>query len=278
MSCGTCGGEISPHFSECSTCRTPADAPILWPTATTYRLGGVGLAAMILVGVTVLTNVALALVPGLGRVVAEQTTRDGDADPLVLAILAEALLAIASGVAIVAAAVLVIIWCYRAYKNLEAFPDAGQTLSSGWAIAGWLVPFANFVVPCRVMANIARDSLWRARTPVLVGVWWAAWLVYVISDWYVDVVDRGKADELPFPEGRYHAGLYADYYAAALPRNLLPMIASIVAGVLLIVLIRKISTAQDRRIARGQPSAPVLPAMIVPYLPVPPEAGDTIKA
>ena len=74
-----------------------------------------------------------------------------------------------------------------------------------------------------------------------------------------------------------HAESYVDYYTGALTRDLPPLAAGLVAGVLLIVLIRRISTAQDRRIERGRPVVPVLPAMIVPCPLVPTGAGGTIS-
>lgn len=266
MVCDTCGCQISPQFSECETCRTPVGSLPLWPGVPTYPIRGIGRAAAVAVAVTVLGYVLVSLSPLLGRAAVGRAARAGDGNQILFAVVAQGALALCSSAAYLTAAVLVIIWCYRARKNLDAFPGAGPTTSAGWAIAGWLVPFANFVVPFRLVAGIARDSLWRPRTPALVGVWWAAWLVFFVGERYVSRRDDGTAAALPDPSNPDEFQRYDAYFADALTANLVPMAACVVAGAALIVLVHRISAAQTRRIARGRPPAgPVLPGMTVPF-------------
>jgi hypothetical protein len=266
MVCDTCGGEISPQFSECETCRTPVGSPPLWPGVRTYPVHGIGRAAAVAVGVTGLGYVLMSLSPLLGRAAAGRAARAGDPNQILFAGVAQGALALGYLAAYLTAGVLVIIWCYRARKNLDAFPGTGTTVSGGWAIAGWLVPIANFFVPCRVVANIARDSLWRPRTPALVGVWWAAWLVFQVADRYVSRRDSRTGGGLPDPHTPDDFQRYDDYFADAFTANLLPTAACVVAAAALIVLVHRISAAQTRRIARGgQPAVPVLPGMTMPF-------------
>jgi hypothetical protein len=69
-----------------------------------------------------------------------------------------------------------IVWLFQARENLDLRGATGLTWSKGWAIGGWFVPLANFVIPVLVVAEVYRrsDDAGRARgIPALVGAWWA---------------------------------------------------------------------------------------------------------
>ncbi|SIN34205.1 DUF4328 domain-containing protein [Micromonospora cremea] len=274
MGCQTCGDAASPEHHECQRCYTPLGQPAVTPGLPTYSVRGIGLAARIAVGATAVLYLVAALAPQLaGLVLARQARDDGDTDLLVGAAVVEALLALPMLAAYLTAAVLVIIWTWRARKNIEAFPGALPSLAAGWAIAGWLVPFANFVMPARVMANVARASLWRRFTPDLVYVWWAAWLVFIVGERLVSRLGGqayDKLPEIPFTDAGYQA--YIDYYRDSLLRNAVPAVACVVAAVALIVLVRRISTMQEARIARAMPAWPVA----APGWPAPPVLGAPV--
>lgn len=223
----------------------------------------IGIAASIAVAATVLGEFAYVLSALVGRALAERAMRTEDPEPLNQAALLDLLFMLPGFLANLAAIVLVIIWFYRARKNLDAFPGAGPTMAAGWAIGGWFVPFADLVVPCRVMANIARDSLWKLRTPALVGVWWASWLLYCVVSWYVLRRDIAAYEALPqWLSGPADYQAYIDYYDDALGRYLLSAVLVLVAGAALIILIRRISAAQQARIARAVPP-PIMPDMTI---------------
>jgi hypothetical protein len=86
----------------------------------------------------------------------------------------------------VAIAVLVIIWSWRAAKNLEVLGRPDPTLSPGWAIGGWFIPFANYVLPFLVFADLWRageasvpwgDRGWkRVHIGTQVIAWWIAFV------------------------------------------------------------------------------------------------------
>ncbi|MEV0212817.1 DUF4328 domain-containing protein [Micromonospora sp. NPDC050695] len=209
---------------------------------------------------TAVFYLVVALSPLVGMVLARQARADDDRDLLLGALIVQGVLAIPMAVAYVTAGVLVIIWTWRARKNTDAFPGALPTLGAGWAIAGWLVPFANLAVPARVVANVARDSLWRRFTPALVAVWWSAWLVFSVGERMVDLLDRRayeRLPEIPFTDGGYQA--YVDYYRDSMLRNAVPAVACVIAAVTLIMLIQRISAAQEARIARALPAWPTAP-------------------
>ncbi|WBB64931.1 DUF4328 domain-containing protein [Micromonospora sp. WMMD812] len=308
MQCPTCGDATSPALDECARCFTPLGQPAVNPGLPTYAVRGLGRAASIAVGAAALLYLPAALFPLVGMQIARTATEQGDRDLLLGAVLAEVALTVPYLLAILVASVLVIIWTWRVRKNIDAFPGALPSLSSGWAIAGWLVPFANFVVPARVVANVARDSLWRRSTPGLVVVWWAAWLAFTIGDRVVAKNDDRRYAELTeLPRNEAEFQTYVRYYQETIGPRLIPAVACVVAGVAFIVLIRRISAAQQDRISRAPgawpyhhpgwptPGAPVgyapPPAQPVtgssPQVatdstvaspPVPPPAGGTIGA
>ncbi|MGR6317307.1 DUF4328 domain-containing protein [Micromonospora soli] len=260
MPCQTCGDATSPAFNECQRCGTPLGQPAVSPGVPTYAVRGLGTAAAIAVGAASVLYLPSALFPVVGVRVARAAAEQADRDLLMGAAVAELLLVLPYLLAFLTAAVLVIIWTWRVRKNLEAFPGALPTMGPGWAIAGWLVPFANFVVPARVVANVARDSLWRRSTPGLVGLWWAAWLVFTFGERVVSRLDDQRYTRLTeWPRSDAEFQTYVRYYQDAIGPRLIPTAACLVAGVTLIVLIRRISAAQQDRIARAAPAWPVAP-------------------
>jgi hypothetical protein len=87
-------------------------------------------------------------------------------------------------VLVVITGVVFITWCFLEHRRVDRL-GRGTGLRSGWAIAGWFVPFANLYVPYRVTADIWNGTVgWRAgrsgagrhvhdsRTSPLVLTWW----------------------------------------------------------------------------------------------------------
>lgn len=271
MRCQTCGEATSAAFNECQRCHTPLGQPAVTPGLPTYGVRGLGTATSVAVGAAVLLYLPGALFPLVGASVARTAAARHDRDLLLTAGLGEALLTLPYLLALLIAAVLMIIWTWRVRRNIEAFPGALPSLNSGWAIAGWLVPFANFVVPARVLANVARDSLWRSRTPALVGIWWTAWLVFNVADNAVARLEnRRYAGLTELPRNDAEFATYVRYYEEILGPRLIPTLACVVAGVSLIVLIRRISAAQRDRLSRALPGWPARPGWLVPGAQVPP--------
>src|SRR5262249_5509194 len=56
------------------------------------------------------------------------------------------------------AAILFIIWMWRAAKNNEALERSQPRLGPGWAIGGWFIPLANLVIPVLVAQDLWRGS------------------------------------------------------------------------------------------------------------------------
>ncbi|MFI7071344.1 DUF4328 domain-containing protein [Micromonospora sediminicola] len=265
MHCQTCGDVASPVDPDCQHCGTPFGQPPVLPGVPTYPVRGLGTAAAVAVGAATVLYLPGALFPLVGARMARTAAEQGDRDLLLGAAVAELLLGLPYLLALLTAAVLVIIWTWRARKNTDAFAGALPSLGPGWAIAGWLVPFANFVVPARVVANIARDSLLRRTTPALVGVWWAAWLVFSVGDRVVSRGDDQRYSRLTeWPQNDVEYGSYVRYYQDALGGRLLLSVACLVAGISFVVLVRRISAAQQDRLARAVPAWPGHPGWPAP--------------
>lgn len=260
MNCQTCGDAPSPAFEECQRCGTRTGQPAVAPGVPTYAVRGLGVAASVAVGATAVLFLLSALFPLLGVRLARSAAAQLDRDVLLGAVLAEVAFTLPFVLALLTAATLVVIWTWRVRKNLDAFPGAVPTQGTGWAIAGWLVPIASFVVPVRVVAEVARYSLWRRRTPGLIWLWWAAWLVFSIGDRIVAQAEDRRYERLTeWPRNDEEFATYVRFYQDALPPRLLPAVACLVAAISFIVLIRRISAAQQDRIARAVPAWPGWP-------------------
>jgi hypothetical protein len=85
------------------------------------------------------------------------------------------------GYVAVATTVLLMIWAWRSAHNARALGRTGARLGPVWAIIGWIIPVASFVLPYLVVSDLWRSSDpdaprgdgWRARPPSpLVAGWW----------------------------------------------------------------------------------------------------------
>lgn len=77
-----------------------------------------------------------------------------------------------------------LMWIYRANANCHGMAT-GLKYSSGMAAGCFFIPFANLVYPCMVMQEIWKVSAnpphWQTeRNSILVGFWWAFYLICVI--------------------------------------------------------------------------------------------------
>ncbi|HLN64363.1 MAG TPA: DUF4328 domain-containing protein [Symbiobacteriaceae bacterium] len=85
-------------------------------------------------------------------------------------------------------AVLVLVWTYQAYSNLEPLGNYEPTLATGWAVAGWLIPIASLVLPYLTLRELWQssdhdlapgDKEGRRAVPIptSIYVWWATNLI-----------------------------------------------------------------------------------------------------
>ncbi|NES26762.1 DUF4328 domain-containing protein [Micromonospora terminaliae] len=273
MHCQTCGADSS-TAGACPRCGVSPDRPALSPGMPTFAVQGIGLAASFTVGLTALLYTLVALAPAL-RVLLAPPDGDPGRQPAPLA--AEGLLSLAYVVVFLTAAVLVMVWMFRARKNTDAFPGGRKVLAAHWAITGWWVPVASLAVPCVVLVGIVRDSLDRVWLRVLVGVWWLAWLAFGIADLVTSLAEARDRVR------RAEAGLAPDldFYRDAALRNSVPALACLVAAAALVAVVLRVSAAQQARIDGAAWRAALLPSP-VPAQPVtepsPQVPGDVAEA
>jgi hypothetical protein len=163
---------------------------------------------------------------------------------------------------VVVLAVLVIIWTFRAMKNNEALGRTYPRFKPGWGIAGWLIPFANFVIPVLILQDLWRGS--DARTPrtattwrsnnasPLVGWYWTAFLVGSVLR-----IGTTTRDANAFSRSYYEDLKNQD------TRLLAGSVVVIAAAILGILVFRRI-TARQEECLRAQQQAWVIPSAAAP--------------
>ena len=143
--------------------------------------------------------------------------RVDEADDLVVAS------AFTFGGMVLATAAVFIVWMWRSSKNNEALGRDMPRLSSGWAIGGWFIPLANFVIPILIMQDLWRgsnasiprgDMRWRiANRSALVGWWWGTLILSVLR--FGPVGDTDPGTDLDDLRAADFAGLFAMLFAVA---------------------------------------------------------------
>ncbi len=89
--------------------------------------------------------------------------------------------------ALVVSAFFFIRWFHAGYVNLRALDQPNLRFRAGWAIGAWFVPILNLWRPKQIANDIWRgsdpdassfhESAWKdAGIPLLLGLWWAAWI------------------------------------------------------------------------------------------------------
>lgn len=258
--CQTCGTELRPRARKCSRCLRPAPQSLI----PGYPLRGLGLATVIAIGVASVASLLFAFWPVAGAALARKAARTEDADLLDTTALVEGLLGVSTLFIMITTAVLLIVWLYRARQNLDKLGTAEGAMGPGWAIGGWFIPFANLVIPFRVMAAVARGSLPRSgRLTALLWGWWLTYLAATSLEQVMSTIDTAAYDKLPYPV--VNASNFADYVAyhedqllRLLPSGLL----YVIAGVFLIMLVLRVSRGQEERLS-AVPAEPIMPGMAV---------------
>ncbi|MBM3670613.1 MAG: DUF4328 domain-containing protein [Actinobacteria bacterium] len=167
----------------------------------------------------------------------------------------------AAGVAfllfVLATAVCFIVWTWRAAKNNEGLGRVEPRLTAAWAIAGWLIPLAFFVIPVLVVQDLWRgsdssvppgDSRWKiGPRSALVGWWWAVSLLSVIR---IYAGGSTEADNRlsDIRASNVRAGIGSAF--------------TIAAAVLAILVVRRITERQEecRRVQQGGVAPPPPPS------------------
>jgi hypothetical protein len=161
--------------------------------------------------------------------------------------------------------ILLMIWTRRLHRISTTLWDGKRRWSIGWAVGGWFVPLANFVIPKLVLSEIERilscrrsdgtaDPRWKEHTTSAAG--WSWWALCATGLFLLVIQPNDSLDleELTPPEVRA-------YYVA----HVIVMAcwcASCVFGVLYVRRLTATARSAGRRIAGS--SHPTAPATLTP--------------
>ena len=147
---------------------------------------------------------------------------------------------------IVPAAIAVVAWVSRAVDNIRPLTGEEPVVPPRWAIAVWFLPFVNFIVPYRVVADAWRKlaTVGSERGTGLVLVWWLLWISGAITNRLIGAV--AAPDDA--------AGLRITFLVI-----IAAAIGQLIAGVLLIAIIREVERRSVARAAANPGSAAEAP-------------------
>lgn len=192
---------------------------------------GLGIAASVLIGLSVLTSIASAwsgwfsygvVVDYLDEVPGVTESDLEAADSVAL------LTGLPTLVTVLAAGVVFIVWLSFARRNSEIlYGKAGHRRTTAWVGWGWFVPVVSFWFPYQVVQDVYRPS---TRLPgTVVRWWWAAFATRLFLGW----VGQFLGDDVS-----------ADKLRTIAVISTLTAVLGVVAAVLVIRIIRQITEGQ----------------------------------
>ncbi|MFB6621294.1 DUF4328 domain-containing protein [Streptomyces sp. NPDC056374] len=147
----------------------------------------------------------------------------------------------------VATGIVFIVWFHRLRKNAEVWAGDLQSRKPGWAIGGWFIPIGNLWIPRGIAVDIWRASRWSpyaadgARELALLNAWWVCWAADM-------VLDRISAQ-------LYKSAETADVYVTASVWTLAGYGLDVVAAVLAILFVRRLTSMQHAKATGMIPAA-----------------------
>ena len=143
----------------------------------------------------------------------------------------------------IAAAVAFLRWNYLVSQNLAPLGFRNQQFSPGWAVGWWFIPIMQLFQPYLMMVEIWKGSYPQnysgdagaySRTLILLGFWWATWLISgVVGNITLRVL--------------YPSGSIVDWLTTANLVVLFIESVSLVSLTLAIILIRRITSCQEEK-------------------------------
>jgi hypothetical protein len=168
----------------------PPEQPLVYQTPVQYyalpiaaRAKAVRITIILVLVLSIIVAGLMFLAEPLQRMVAEHNPANASF------LLIGGLTMIAGGcsqmIAYVVAVVFICMWCHRANNVAHALGRQGMAFTPGWTVGWWFIPFANLVMPFRVMKELWQTSrqgadpiAWKARPASgKIGGWWACYLL-----------------------------------------------------------------------------------------------------
>jgi hypothetical protein len=152
------------------------------------RAARLGRAVTILLAATIVGDVANIAVT-IAELSTLQRYRDGLATELevVRAIDRSGAVGITILVLAVVTGIVWLVWQHRSQTNLRTAGVGALHFTPGWAVGWWFIPIANLWKPFQAtrelyQASAGGERWWAARTPALLGWWWAGWIAFNFMD------------------------------------------------------------------------------------------------
>lgn len=210
------------------------------------RISGLGLAAIIMVGVVVVLDIASTwttwysygvvrdYVAGVAGVTDADLTSADDISLVVAWVYVAAF--VASGIVFVT-------WLSRARTNAESLCPAPHRRGRGWVVGSWICPVVNLWFPFMIVDDVYRAS--RPTNPPdlfdlrsvpgarVLGRWWTLWLISLILDRIASTT--------------WENALTTDGLHTAATVEAIESAATLGAAVTIIMIVRQINTWQDSR-------------------------------
>ncbi|MGA5116295.1 DUF4328 domain-containing protein [Streptomyces pseudogriseolus] len=148
---------------------------------------------------------------------------------------------------LIGTATLFIIWFHRVRHNAEVFAPDVQRRTPGWAIGGWFIPFANLWIPRGIAQDVLRAGQpdpWAGelRHQRLLNSWWGLWIAS-------NIFDRLAAQ-------RYDAAEDPQAVHDAAGWLMTGSVLDIVAAVLALLFVRRLTADQNAKAMAGNPFPP----------------------
>ncbi|GAA3505398.1 hypothetical protein GCM10019016_125110 [Streptomyces prasinosporus] len=140
-------------------------------------------------------------------------------------------------------ATLFIIWFHRVRHNAEVFAPDTQRRTPGWAIGGWFIPFGNLWIPRGIAQDVLRASqpdpyASEVRHRGLLNAWWGMWIASNIFDRFT----TAQYDSADDPQAVHDAAGWL----------MTGSVLDIVAAVLALLLVRRLTAAQNDKAMAGR--------------------------
>ncbi|MFG3188668.1 DUF4328 domain-containing protein [Streptomyces omiyaensis] len=156
------------------------------------------------------------------------------------------LLVVAAACAILATAVVFVVWFHRVRRNAGVFAPDTQTRTPGWAVGAWFIPFANLWIPRQIAVEVWRASRQDpyaadgARELTVLNAWWTCFVAGLVLDRLSGTLyDRAET---------------LDALATAAAWSVAGCVFAAAAGVLAILFVRRLTSMQHAK-ATGMLSA-----------------------
>jgi phosphatidylglycerophosphatase A len=146
------------------------------------------------------------------------------------------LVAIGSFGVFIAAAIASWLWLYRLVQNVPALGGGTPSVTPGWAVGWWFIPFANLFKPYQVVKDawqrLALSAVGNNARRVL--AWWLLWIIGNIG---ANLLGR-----LPVPQS-------IDAFNSQAVLNVIVDALIVAAGILFVLIIREFERRSQARLA-----------------------------